>query len=96
MTVATSSTRRLAWLGGEGPLGGAPRRLRIEDPLANDVLVHEVLADELLEAAADHLLLAWDERRVRDGQAERVAEQRGDGEPVGAGTDHRGLGTALT
>ena len=81
--------------GHEGPLGGPTGRLGVEDALADDVLVHEVLADELLEAAPDHLLLARDERGVRDRQAERVAEDRGDGEPVGAGTDHRGLGAGV-
>ena len=60
--------------GHEGPLGGPPGRLGVEDPLADDLLAHEVLADELLEAAPDHLLLARDERGVRDRQAQRVAE----------------------
>jgi hypothetical protein len=33
---------------------------------------------------------------MRDGQAERVAEQRGDREPVGKAADHRGFGEAFT
>ena len=85
----------LGVLVGEHPLRGATGRLSVEHPLPDDLLVEEVLADEILETPADHLLLAWDERRVRDGQPERVAEQRGDREPVCARPDHRGLGSGV-
>ena len=44
------------------------------------------------QALADLVLLARDDRGVRDRQPQRVPEQRGDGEPVGQRADHRGLG----
>src|SRR6185436_6469411 len=37
------------------------------------------------------ILAARDDRRVRDRDAEWVAEQRGDGEPVSETTDHGGF-----
>ena len=41
---------------------------------------------------AQLVLLGGDDRGVRDGQAERVAEEGGDREPVGERADHAGLG----
>ena len=55
-------------------------------------LGQEVALDELAEAAADLVLAVGDDRGVRDRQAERVAEQGGDREPVGERADHRRLG----
>jgi len=43
------------------------------------------------EVGADAILVAWDQRGVRDRQAQRVAEQRRDGEPVGQPADDAGL-----
>ena len=60
--------------------------------LGDHLAGQEVALDELAEAAPDLVLAPGDDRRVRDGQAERVAEQRGDGEPVGQRADHRRLG----
>ena len=68
-------------------LGDARRR----EPLADDVGREEVALHEVAEAAADVVLAARDDRRVGDRDAERVAEQGGDGEPVGEGADHRRL-----
>jgi hypothetical protein len=48
--------------------------------------------DELAELGRQLVLLARHERGVRDAQAERVAEQRGDREPVGEPAHHPGLG----
>ncbi len=52
----------------------------------------EMGGDEARQVAADARLAARDDRRVRDRQAERVTEQRGDGEPVGDRADHGGFG----
>ncbi len=52
----------------------------------------EVGAQEARETVADPVLVARDDRGVRDRQAERVAEQGGDREPVGEPADHRRLG----
>ena len=51
----------------------------------------EILAQEGGERVADPILVARDDRGVRDRQAERVAEQRGHREPVGKTADHRGF-----
>ena len=48
--------------------------------------------DEPPQRAAEPVLLARDDGGVRDRQAERVAEQRGDREPVGDAADEPGLG----
>ena len=61
-------------------------------PLPYDVLGEEVLPDELAERDAQLVLLGGDDRGVRDGQAERAAEERRDREPVGERADHAGLG----
>ena len=59
----------------------------LDDGAGQEVLLHEGA-----QARADLVLLARDDRGVRDRQPERVPEQRGDGEPVGQRADHRGLG----
>ena len=65
-------------------------------PLRQHLVGEEVALHELAEAAPDLVLALGDDRRVRDGDAERVTEQGGDGEPVGEGTDHRRLGARRT
>ena len=52
----------------------------------------EIVAQEIGERVADPVLVARDDRGVRDRQAERVAEQRGHREPVGQPADHRRFG----
>jgi hypothetical protein len=52
----------------------------------------EVVLQEVAEDAADAVLLRRDDGGVRDRQAQRPAEQRGDGEPVGDASHQRGLG----
>ena len=55
----------------------------------------EILLEEIGQRLADAVLVARDDRGVGDGQAERVAEQSGDREPVGQPADHRRLGERL-
>ena len=55
----------------------------------------EILLEEIGERFADPVLVARDDRGVRDRQAERVAEQGGDREPVGKAADHRRFGEGL-
>jgi hypothetical protein len=45
--------------------------------------IEKIPLDEAAERAAHPLLVVGDDRGVRDGEAERPAEERGDGEPVG-------------
>ncbi len=86
-------------LGGDpvGVLGhGEPRAQPAADadgaqPAPYDVLGEEVLPHELAQRDAELVLLGGDDRGVRDGQAERVTEERGDGEPVGERAHHPGL-----
>ena len=51
--------------------------------------------DEAAEGGAETLLLVRDDGGVRDRDAERMAEQRGDREPVGDAADEAGLGGGL-
>ena len=87
--------------GGRRPLGvlgnGEPAAESLTDVDAGQsfgehLVGQEVALHELAEAAADLVLAARDDRRVRDRQPERMTEQRGDGEPVGERTDHRRFG----
>ena len=52
----------------------------------------EIVLEEAGERVADPVLVARHDRGVRDGQAERMAEQGGDREPVGDAADQAGLG----
>ena len=65
------------------------------EPLADHLLVQEVLGEELLEALAELVLAPRDQRRVRDRQPERVPEQGGHREPVGDGAHHARLGARV-
>jgi hypothetical protein len=71
-----------------GDLGGP-------DPLGQHVAVEEVLLHELAEGSGELVLALDDHRGMRDGQAERVAEQGRHREPVGHAADHRRLGACL-
>ena len=55
----------------------------------------EILPEEIGQRLADPVLVAGNDRGVRDRQAKRMAEQRGDREPVGQSADHRRLGEGL-
>jgi hypothetical protein len=61
------------------------------DPLGDDVGGQEAGLDEVAERLAELVLALGDHRRVGDGDAERVAEQRRHREPVGEAADHGGL-----
>ncbi len=87
-------------LGGD-PLGvrglGEPGTEPVADadgaqPGADDVGGEEVLADEFTETLTELVLLGRNDGGVRDGQAHRVTEERGDREPVGERADHARLG----
>ena len=85
-----------------------PRRLSIgkeavQDPRQIEPRQHAghllagkyVCCDEAAERCPEPLLLMRDDRRVRDGDAERMAEQGRHREPVGDAADEAGLGTCL-
>ena len=55
----------------------------------------DVPGDEAAESAAEAHFLAGDDGGVGDGDAERVAEEGGDGEPIGDAADEAGLGAGL-
>ena len=65
------------------PLAEPTRDLRVAQFGLDDLRRHEVLPDEGAEALAELVFLALDDRGVRDRDAQRMLEQRGDGEPVG-------------
>ena len=64
-------------------------------PFCDGIPGEEARLDELAERLAELGLALGDDGGVGDGHAERVAEQRDDGEPVGEPADHRGLGRGL-
>src|SRR5919201_3299691 len=69
-------------------LGDAERlELGLDDLARQEVALHEAA-----EAPPDAVLARRDDGGVRDRDAERVPEERGDGEPVGEPADHRRLG----
>ncbi len=68
------------------------QRVDAGEPLARHPGRQEVVGDEAAERRADPLLVGRNDRRMGDRQPERPAEQRHDGEPVGASADHAGLG----
>ena len=74
------------------PLTEPAWNLGLTDTFGDEFGREEVRADELLEALAELVLARRDDGGVRHLEAERVAEQRRHGEPVGDGTHHRGLG----
>ena len=81
-----------------GRLEEAPGRageVDVAHPPRDDRRDQEILPEEIGQRLADAVLVARDDRGVRDRQAERMAEQRGDREPVGQAADHRRLGERL-
>ena len=75
------------------PTAPATSRLRIRR--ATTPGIRKLSRRKRGEGVADAVLVARDDRGVRDRQAERVAEQRGDREPVGEAADHGRLGECL-
>ena len=64
-------------------------------PLDQGVGRQEAGLDEGAEGVAELVLALHDDRRVGDGDAERVPEQGGDREPVGEAAHHAGLDRGL-
>src|SRR5512146_1698493 len=56
--------------------------------MLDDIAREEVALHERAERAADTVLSRRNDRGVRNGNAERMTEQRGHGEPVGEPADH--------
>ena len=73
------------------PRGETRRRIELRQLGEHLFGAEKVRADEGREVLADPVLVARDDRRVRDRQSERVAEERHDREPVRDRADHRGL-----
>src|SRR5690242_8832392 len=61
-------------------------------PVRDHLAGEEVLLNERAERSANAILARGDDRRVRDGNAQWMPEERGDREPVSQTTDHRGFG----
>ena len=61
-------------------------------PLRHQTRNQEIVLEKIGQRVADPVLVARNDRGVRDRQAHRVAEQGGDGEPVSKPADHRRLG----
>ena len=95
-SVRRAPRRRVrAWAGSAShtPSATLPIVGTVSQPLARAPrAVRKLRLDELAEAAADLILALRDDRRVRNREAQRVAEQRRHGEPVGECADHRRLG----
>ena len=81
--------------GGLQEASGRGRRRRVAHPPRDHRGDQEILLEEAGERLADAVLVARDDRGVRDRQAERMAEQGGHREPVGEAADHRRLGERL-
>ncbi len=77
------------------PDSDPPRDAGRGDPVADDRLLEEVLAHELLEPPAEVVLALRDQGGVRDRQPERVLEESRHREPVRDRAHHRRLGAGV-
>ena len=68
------------------------RHLSFAQALGDALGGEEVVGDERPQPGADVVLAFLDDRRVRDRDAHRVLEERGDGKPVGQTAHHARLG----
>ena len=75
-----------------GAGGEEPGEIEASDLLRDVRLREDAIADHRPDARREQLPVRRHERGVRNGQTERVAEQRGDGKPVSETADHAGLG----
>ena len=99
---ATATAASVRWRATRAALAGrashAPRRAADAGgahPLGDRVGREEAALHEVAQRLAELVLALGDDRRVRDRQAERVAEQGHHREPVGQPADHRRLGGRL-
>ncbi len=91
-TIADPAGGALA-VGGEfEEIGDGARRREVADLALEVVDRQQPRLDEVAEVGTDLILLARDDGGVPDGNTERVAEERDDGEPVGEGADHGSFG----
>ncbi len=74
------------------PFGSPPADLGRLELRAKDVGREEVVLNEVPQAPADPVLPVGDDGCVRDGDVERMAEEGGDGKPIGDPADHGCLG----
>jgi hypothetical protein len=63
----------------------------LREPLVRDPRREEIIGDEAAERRPDALLIVGNDRGVRDRDAERVAKQGDDREPIGTSADHAGF-----
>jgi hypothetical protein len=78
-------------LGQREPAGEAPAQLEAAEPLGDDLGCEEIALDEIAQPRADAIFAPRQDRRVGDGQTERMAEERRHREPVGKSAHHRRL-----
>ena len=87
-TVEASAATRSACAGSDSHLPEPARDFGVAQLGLDDLRRHEVLPDEGAQTLAQLVLLALDDRGVRDRYPQRVLEQRRHREPVGQRTDH--------
>ena len=88
---AIAQTARSAAILTREEAAGRASHIQTAHPPGDDSGGQKVIAQEGGKRVADPILVAGDDGGMWDGQAEGVAEQRGDGKPVGKATDHRRL-----
>ncbi len=77
------------------PVTEARNHLVGSDPLGENISGEEIFLHELAQRGGELVLALDNQGRVRDGQAERAAEERRHREPVCDASDHGGLGASL-
>ena len=70
------------------PVGEMLRDVERREPSGEHIAAQKVARDEAAETAADLILACRDDRRVRDRDPERMAEERRHREPVRHAADH--------
>ena len=84
---------RFRVIGADEPAVERARRPKVANPLHHRRARQEVRLDEMRQARGDALLVARNDRGVRnETQAKRMVKKRGHREPVGDRPDHRRLG----
>ena len=70
------------------PFGETPPDLHRPQTMLDHLAREKIPLDERAERSSDAILFRRHDRRVRNRNAERMPEERGDGEPVGQPADH--------